>query len=304
MIKSFHERIFAVPEKYCEFSVDYKKLKIYNELGTYNISYPMVVSVPHAGTVFPPEFLVHTPLSVAELRTNEDLFTDELAAPIAKLGIPVLSMQIARAFIDANRDKIELDAKMFYDYPADKIAIENNRCRFGLGLIHRIDAAGKPIYKGLLSYQEVQERIKNVYDVYHKRLQYLINKCIKKFGFCLLLDYHSMPSKICNIIPDSPQTDFCLGDLFSQSCPPQYTEFLQRQLKEKGYMGTVNIPYSGAFTTFNYCQPRKKIYTLQLELNRGLYADEKTLTKNADFQRVSADVTACVCALAKKILDF
>ena len=115
MIKYFHERIFAVPEKYCEFSVDYKKLKIYNELGTYNISYPMVVSGPHAGRVFPPEFLAHTPLSVAELRTNEDLFTDELAAPIAKLGIPVLSMQIARAFIDANRDKIELDAKMFYD---------------------------------------------------------------------------------------------------------------------------------------------------------------------------------------------
>lgn len=304
MLNCAYERNFAVPEKYCEFNVDYKKLKIYNELGIENVSYPMVVSVPHAGTVFPPEFLEHTPLSVAELRSNEDLLVDELAAPIAKLGIPVLSMRIARAFIDANRDKIELDAKMFYDYPADRIAIENNRCRFGLGLIHRIDAAGAPIYEGLLSYQEVQERIKNVYDVYHKRLQYLVNKCVKKFGFCLLLDYHSMPSKICNIIPDSPKVDFCLGDLFSQSCPPKYTEFLQQQLKEKGYMVTVNIPYSGAFTTFNYCQPRKKIYTLQLELNRGLYVDEKTLTKSPDFQRVSSDAAASICELAKKILDF
>jgi len=145
---------------------------------------------------------------------------------------------------------------------------------------------------------------KNVYDVYHKRLQYLVNRCVKKFGFCLLLDYHSMPSKICNIIPDSPKVDFCLGDLFSQSCPPKYTEFLQQQLKEKGYMVTVNIPYSGAFTTFNYCRPRKKIYTLQLELNRGLYANEKSLTKNDNFQRVSADATASICELAKKILDF
>lgn len=291
-------------EKYCDFSADYKNLTIYNELGVEDIKFPMVVSVPHAGRVFPPEFLKHTPLTIEQLRTNEDLFADELAAPLAQYGIPVLSMQIARAFIDANRDKIELDAKMFYDYPADKIAIENNRCRFGLGLIHRIDADNNCIYEGLLSYKEVQERIKNVYDVYHKRLQYLIGKCVKKFGFCLLLDYHSMPSKICNIIPDNPQVDCCLGDLFSQSCPLQYTEFLQQQLKEKGYMVTINIPYSGAFTTFNYCQPRKKIYTLQLEINRELYSDEKSLTKNADFQKVSSDMTMAIHALAKKILDF
>ena len=69
-------------------------------------------------------------------------------------------------------------------------------------------------------------------------------------------------------------------------------------------MTTVNIPYSGAFTTFNYCQPRRKIYTLQLELNRSIYADEKSFKKNPDFQIVGSNVTACVQALAKKMLDF
>lgn len=288
----------------CDFKIDYSKLNVYQEYGTENIKYPLVVSVPHAGQEFPQEFLHATALSKSQLRQNEDLFVNEMVAALAEEGIPVLTMQIGRAFIDANRDKIEVDAKMFYNYPADQIAIENNRCRFGLGLIHRIDAENHPIYNGLLSYQEVQARIKNVYDVYHKRLQQLINKCVKKFGYCMVLDCHSMPSKICSIIPDSPQIDFCLGDLFSQSCPPQFTVFLQQELQDKGYMVTTNVPYSGAFITFNYCQPRKKIYTMQLEINREIYADEKKLVKKADFQAVSSNIRASIISLAKKMLDF
>ena len=69
-------------------------------------------------------------------------------------------------------------------------------------------------------------------------------------------------------------------------------------------MATVNVPYSGAFTTFNYCQPRRKIYTLQLEINRSIYADEKTFEKNTCFQNVSLDTSASIHDLAKKILDF
>lgn len=291
-------------DTHCDFSVNYKNVTVFNEQGTDDPKYPLLVCVPHAGTYLPDEFLKASLLDKKQLLSNADLFVDELAMPLVNIGIPVISMQIARSFIDVNRDKIELDAKMFYDYPADKIAVENNRCRFGLGLIHRIDAENNPIYGGLISYSEVQQRIKNVYDVYHKRLQYLINKCLKKFGICLLLDYHSMPSKICSIIPDSPKIDFCLGDLFSQSCPTQYTACLQENLKNKGYMATVNVPYSGAFTTFNYCQPRRKIYTLQLEVNRGIYADEKSFEKNSNFQKVSLDVAESVHELAKKMLDF
>lgn len=293
-----------MPDKHCDFKIDYTQLTIYHESGTTDIRYPLVVSVPHAGRHFPPEFLQNTRLSENQLRGNEDLFVDELVEPVANQGIPVLRMNIARSFIDVNRDKIELDAKMFYDYPEDKIAIENNRCRFGLGLIHRIDVENHLIYDGLLSYAEVQERIKNVYDVYHKRLQQLINKCYKKFGFCCVLDCHSMPSKICKIIPESPHIDFCLGDLFSQSCPSEYTAFLQNSLTGRGYTATANVPYSGAFTTFNYCQPRKKIYTLQMEINREIYAKEDKRQKSADFQKVMADTSGVIYEFAKKILDF
>ncbi len=291
-------------DMHCDFKVDYSKIKIFNENNTSDIKYPVIVSIPHAGTVFPYEFMSYTSRTIDELRSNEDLFVNSLIEPLSDSGIGIVSMNIARAFIDVNRDKIELDAKMFYDYPKDKLVIENHRCRFGLGLIHRIDADNNPIYKGLLSYNEVQARIKNVYDVYHKKLSQLINKCIKKFGMCFLIDCHSMPSKICNIVPLSDNIDFCIGNLFSQSCPQSMTSFIEDGLKQKGYNVSLNVPYSGAFITFNYCQPRKKVYTLQLEVNRALYSQENLLIKNNNFQSVSDDICSVIDGFAKKILDF
>lgn len=289
---------------HCNFKIDYSQIKVLDGNKTADLKYPVIVSVPHAGTLFPYEFLNFTSRTIEELRSNEDLFVDLLVEPLKNEGIGVVSMNIGRAFIDVNRDKIELDAKMFYNYPKDKLIIENHRCRFGLGLIHRIDANNNPIYKGLLSYNEVQERIKNIYDVYHKYLNNMVSKCLKKFGMCFLIDCHSMPSKICNIIPLSDNIDFCIGNLFSQSCPENMSAHIENSLKEKGYNVSLNVPYSGAFITFNYCQPRKKVYTLQLEVNRALYAQENLLQKNNNFQRVSDDICSSVIDFAKKMLDF
>lgn len=293
-----------MPDIKCDFKVDYNKIKVFEEYGTKNIKYPLIISVPHAGTVFPQECLPFIAIDKKNLRSNEDLLVNELILPLANQGIGIISMNIARSFIDINRDKIELDAKMFYNYPKDKLIVENHRCRFGLGLIHRVDADRQLIYKGLLSYNEVQDRIKNIYDIYHKRLNQLINKCVRKFGGCMVIDCHSMPSKICDIIPLSDSIDYCIGNLFSQSCPTEMSDFIENGLKQKGYNVSFNVPYSGAFITFNYCQPRKKIYTLQLEVNRGIYAQENLMLKSDNFQRVSTDMCSVITDFAKKMLDF
>lgn len=290
--------------KYPELKIDYTRFPIFNEYGMSEMAYPLVVSVPHAGRFFPQEFYSYTALKPEELRQNEDLFVDEIVAPLATHGISVISMNVGRAFIDVNRDQIELDPKMFYDFPEEKITIENPRCRFGLGLIHRVNADNAPIYNTLLSYNEVMDRIRFVYELYHKRLQRLIAQCTKKFGCCVILDCHSMPSKICDIVPDCERMDFCIGDLFSHSCPPEFSLFLNRNLSDKGYKVMSNVPYSGAFITFNYCQPRRRNYTLQLEINRQTYADEKKLIKNDNFQHISDDVCAGIYDFAKYLLDF
>ena len=288
-----------------DFTVDYNKLDILTEFNTKDIKYPLLLSIPHCGTVFPEEFLKNINHDISVLRKNEDIHVKDLLLPaITEGGVTALCLNISRSFIDVNRAKVELDPNMFYDYPKEDLGLNQQRSRYGLGIIHKVTAESQPIYNGLLSYKEAEERIKNVYDLYHKKMNDLIAKITKKFGFCLVLDCHSMPSKICSIISESPRIDICLGNLFEQSCPNKISFFVENELVRREYYVSKNRPYSGAFITFNYCEPRKKSYTLQLEVNRVIYANEETFDKNEDFQKVSHDLSKVIVNLGNFLLDF
>lgn len=288
-----------------DFRVDYSKINVLDVFNDDEIKYPLVLSIPHCGTVFPEEFLKAVRPDVQTLRKNEDIFVYDLLKPaIDEAKITAVKLNLNRAFIDVNRAKVELDPNMFFDYPREDIGLNQQRSRYGLGIIHKVTADSQPIYAGKISYKEAEERIKNVYDVYHQTLKNLIERTIAKFGFCLVLDCHSMPSKICSIISESPRIDFCLGNLFEQSCPNKISFYVENELVKREYYVSKNRPYSGAFITFNYCEPRKQSYTLQLEINRVIYADENTLEKNVHFQRVSYDLGKVVTQLANFLLDF
>ena len=288
-----------------DFRVDYSKINVLDVFNDDEIKYPLVLSIPHCGTVFPEEFLKAVRPDVQTLRKNEDIFVYDLLKPaIDEAKITAVKLNLNRAFIDVNRAKVELDPNMFFDYPREDIGLNQQRSRYGLGIIHKVTADSQPIYAGKISYKEAEERIKNVYDVYHQTLKNLIERTIAKFGFCLVLDCHSMPSKICSIISESPRIDFCLGNLFEQSCPNKISFYVENELVKREYYVSKNRPYSGAFITFNYCEPRKQSYTLQLEINRVIYADENTLEKNVNFQRVSYDFGKVVTQLANFLLDF
>ena len=291
--------------EHIDFTVDYSKLDILTEFNTKDIKYPLLLSIPHCGTVFPEEFLKNINHDISVLRKNEDIHVKDLLLPaITEGGVTALCLNISRSFIDVNRAKVELDPNMFYDYPKEDLGLNQQRSRYGLGIIHKVTAESQPIYNGLLSYKEAEERIKNVYDLYHKKMNDLIAKITKKFGFCLVLDCHSMPSKICSIISESPRIYICLGNLFEQSCPNKISFFVENELVRREYYVSKNRPYSGAFITFNYCEPRKKSYTLQLEVNRVIYANEETFDKNEDFQKVSHDLSKVIVNLGNFLLDF
>ena len=287
-----------------DFRVNYKNLHVLDEVNVKDIKYPVVLSSPHSGHLFPQEFYEHVEVPEKNLHANEEWFVDELIEGAVEAGFSGIFMNVSRTFIDVNRDKMEIDPTMYFDYPEDDNCSGSRRCRVGYGVIHRILENGKNIYDAPISYKEVSERISHVYDEYHKHLSKIVDKVLKKFGFCFVLDCHSMPSKIGSMMLDDRPIDICLGNLFDQSCPSEMSEFFMKSFMNKGYNTLYNTPYSGAYITFNYCQPRKKVYTMQLEVNRGLYMNEKKHTKNKHFQKVSNDINGIIVDFAKFMLDF
>ncbi|MBR1601053.1 MAG: N-formylglutamate amidohydrolase, partial [Alphaproteobacteria bacterium] len=106
--------------KKLDFKINYKKMPVFVDYNTDNIAFPLVLSMPHSGSYFPPEFLEQVNSSVEIMRHNEDIFVDELLQPAIDGGVPSIKMLISRSVIDLNRDRLELDPTMFYNYPKDK----------------------------------------------------------------------------------------------------------------------------------------------------------------------------------------
>lgn len=289
--------------KKINLKIDYTKLDIISEYNTDDIKYPIILASPHSGTVIPQEFLKKINLSKDELRNSEDIFVTELMQQAIDLGFTMLSMNMHRTFIDVNRAINEIDNEMYYDLP-QKDKFNTRRARYGLGLIHKTVAISKNIYDGLISHREVAIRIKKTYVPYHKKLKQLINRCHKKFGFCLLIDCHAMPNKICSIMNETKRIDFCIGDLFGKSCPEKVVEALKKMLENNNYRVELNRPYSGAYTAMKYTNVKKRTYILTLETNKSIYSDENVYKKTHEFQEVSAHITESLVQLSSFLLDF
>ncbi|TGU29211.1 N-formylglutamate amidohydrolase, partial [bacterium M00.F.Ca.ET.152.01.1.1] len=58
-----------------------------------------------------------------------------------------------------------------------------------------------------------------------------------------------------------------------------------------GYTVAHNKPYAGGFITEHYGRPARHLHALQIEVNRGLYMDERTFRKSAGFDALANDLT-------------
>ena len=66
-----------------------------------------------------------------------------------------------------------------------------------------------------------------------------------------------------------------------------------------GYSIGRNKPYAGGFITEHYGNPASGLHTVQLELNRAIYMDERRRERSPRFAQVAADFAALADALAQ-----
>lgn len=264
-------------------------------------SVPLVFASPHSGRDYPPEFVAGARLDPVALRRSEDGFVDDLFAAAPEYGAPLLRALFPRAFIDANREPFELDQEMFSDPLPGYVNTESSRVAAGLGTIAKVVSSGQDIYPRKLTFAEAAERIDSYYRPYHKALETLITDTKRKFGYCVVVDCHSMPSIGGPLDPDAGRgrAEFIIGDCFGSACAPYITDAIERVIRGSGYAVARNKPFAGGFTTRHYGQPHDGVHTVQIEINRALYMDEINIRKNDNFDRVAAQMTDVVAALAR-----
>jgi N-formylglutamate amidohydrolase len=251
---------------------------------------PFVFSSPHSGRFYPERFLAMTKLDANAIRRSEDCYVEELFGGAVALGAPMLAANFPRAYLDVNREPWELDPRMFTEPVPPYCNIRSARVAGGLGTVPRLVGEGLDIYAGRLPLNEAIARIEAVYKPFHEALKRLVTRTHAAFGFAVLIDCHTMPASI-RVGDSGLRPDFIVGDRFGTSAAAALTETAIALLSGMGYTVAHNKPYAGGFITEHYGRPARHLHALQIEVNRGLYMNERTLRKSAGFDALADDLT-------------
>jgi N-formylglutamate deformylase len=268
---------------------------------------PLVLDSPHSGRVMPADF--NTLCSVAELRDGEDCFIDELYLPATASGVPLvaaqlLAAQFPRTFIDPNRHAGDVDLDLL-DAPWPHAWVPSGKAAIGKALLWRTLDDGRPLYARRLTVAEVQSRIQHYHQPYHAALKRLLDAAHQRFGFVHHINCHSM-NDVSGAMGEGgagvKRADFVLGDRDGTTCASEFTAFVRDTLEGLGYDVKVNDPFKGVELVRAYADSAAGRHSLQLEVNKRLYMDERTLEKSSGFAPLQANLMRLLEAIHQRYL--
>ncbi|SDC61910.1 N-formylglutamate amidohydrolase [Ruegeria marina] len=269
----------------------------------YNLSLPqnrtscVVFASPHSGAHYPASFLGQTILDDHTIRSSEDAFVDLLFDVAPEFGAPLLSAVAPRAYLDLNRSADELDPALIEGV---RKGGHNPRVASGLGVIPRVVAGGRAIYRGKLPLSEATGRLHRVWHPYHNRLQRLLDESHARFGQAILIDCHSMPREAVESTArhTSKRAEVVLGDRFGASAASDVVDRVEAAFAAAGLHVVRNSPFAGAYITQAYGRPSRRQHAIQIEIDRALYMDEARIRPNANFDSLRALLRGVVSEIA------
>jgi len=253
----------------------------------------VVVASPHSGRHYPRSFLRSSMLDERSIRSSEDAFMDMLVEAAPELGAPLLAAEYPRAYIDLNRSADELDPGVI-----DGVGrvVQTPRISSGLGVIPRVVANGRAIYRGKLGRAEADERIERIWHPYHQELDRLMQGAHDRFGEAVILDFHSMPHEALDSVarPGARRPEVVLGDRFGASARGDLVDALETAFLQAGLVVSRNAPFAGAYVTQRYGRPMRGWHAVQIEIDRSLYMNERLIRPNGNFDNVRRIVTSVI----------
>ncbi len=254
---------------------------------------PLVFDSPHSGSHYPADFRYSCPIEV--LRRAEDAFVDELYGAAPAHGATLIGALFPRSYLDANRAVDDLDEALIDgEWPSP--LLPSHKTRAGLGLVRRVVRPGAPIYDRKLPVGEIMARVEKCHTPYHRELDEVCGRVHRKFGAVWHVNCHSMPSSPTGK-EEGDCADFVLGDRDGTTCGREFTEFVAEVLRARGYDVRVNEVYKGVEIVKRQGRPAEHRHSLQIEVDRSLYMNQRSVEKNPGFKALQADITDLIAAM-------
>ncbi len=260
---------------------------------------PVIVEVPHAGLGMPPPYLEPLAAPARALARDADLSVDRLYEDAPAEGATMLVARASRYAIDVNRAETDIDSEVVEGARSD-VLLQH-------GLVWRTTSDGDPALLRRLSAAELEERLDQIWRPYHRTLASLIEAKRNRFGLCVVLAAHSMPS-VERTLPASragapagrPRADVVPGTRGRRSAGARFIDAVEVLARGSGWSVRHDDPYAGGYTTQHYGRPVEGVHVVQVELARRLYLDEASLRRTTGFGPVRSWCRALVAELGRQ----
>jgi len=236
------------------------------------IRVPMIAHVPHSSTFIPEDMRRSIVLSDSDLEKElllmTDRYTSELFDAVVDLGGIALVNNYSRLVIDPER---------FEDDEKEVMASK------GMGVIYT-RTAYQQVLRRDLSTKEREELLSTYYRPYHKAIDLEVEGILDRFDRCLIIDCHSFPSKPLpyELDQDPNRPDICIGtDSFHT--PKELIEEVISSCEADGIKVAIDKPFSGTYVPLRYLGKDERVYSIMIEVNRGLYMNEETGIRSTQF---------------------
>lgn len=222
-------------------------------------SAPLVLSMPHVGTVIPPEFLGDLVSPGLALR-DCDWWLEHLYGFAADLDATIVRTTISRTVIDVNRDPSGASL-----YPGQATT----------GLCPTTTFDGKPLY---LSGREPDEaaiafRRERYFLPYHRALEAEIARLKALNGTVVLYDCHSIRSLIPRLFGGLLPA-FNIGTNKGASCDPALERAVADICAGSGQSWVLNGRFTGGYITRSFGRPQAGVHAVQMEMGCRAYMHE------------------------------
>lgn len=247
----------------------------------------IILHIPHSSTYIPekyiPLFYIHREQLRKELLRMTDSYTDRL---FDVSGIP-----------ERNRfvfpySRLICDVERFRDDRQESMAAR------GMGVCYTMTSSLKPL-KAVTP--EHRKEILRFYDWHHTSLNRAAKRIIDRYGGALLIDCHSFAS-----VPlpyeDEPsengmglfRPDICIGTDPDFHTPDWLSGYMIQAFEDRGYSVSVNVPFSGSLVPPKYYHRDERLLSVMIEVNRGLYMNEKTGERELGFSDVRGAIVGTI----------
>ena len=257
----------------------------------------VVFASPHSGQNYEPWMKDNVVLDSHLIRTSEDAFVDQLFDCVPDHGAPLLAARIPRAIVDLNRGVDELDPALIEGI---RRKAHNPRVVSGLGVIPRVVAGGRAIYRGKIPLSEAHDRLQTQWHPYHDQLQALLDENTRAFGSAILIDCHSMPREALeNGRTNGQRPEIVIGDRFGASAARDVVDAITDAFSNAGFIVARNAPFAGAYSTIAYGRPSRGQHAVQIEIDRSLYMNELSIEPHLHFDAFRTRLRGVIAEIAE-----